>query len=164
MDDGIKQRLIGAVVLVALMIVFLPMLLSDKQVKKTDILIEMPAKPSVTDFSLSGSKDVAAKPSNEQLTEQTLEELAGKKFDNNNLPVSWTLQVGSFKERANAEKLRDVLRKNGYKAYLKFQVNVEPKIIRVFVGPVLDRKTIDDIKASIDRAHKLDGVVVRYLP
>jgi DedD protein len=195
MDDGIKQRLIGAIVLVALMIIFLPMFFGDRDVETVDILIEMPAKPEIPEFDISkplapNEKQIAneqpevekqeeekpevAKPETnikpapalemKQQAAKDLQELAGKKVDANNLPVSWTLQVASFKERSNAENLRDKLRKGGYKAYIKFMNDVEPKMIRVFVGPVLERKTIDDIKASISKQHKLDGVVVRYLP
>ena len=184
MDDGIKQRLIGAVVLVALMIIFLPMFFGDRNVETVDILIEMPAKPAIPEFDISKpvppekqrsieqpaaeKTEVAAKLEPElqikQQAEKDLKELADKKVDANNLPVSWTLQVASFKERTNAEKLRDKLRKGSYKAYIKFRPNVEPKMIRVFVGPVLERKTIDSLKASISKQYKLDGVVVRYLP
>lgn len=179
MDDGIKQRLIGAVVLVALMVIFLPMLFGDRNVETVDILIEMPAKPAIPEFDISKPVPPSEKrpgelkkpdserkpqPQSDQQSEQTLQQLVGKKVDANNLPVTWTLQVASFKERTNAEKLRDKLRQGGYKAYIKFRHDVEPKMIRVFVGPVLERKTIDGIKATINRQYKLDGVVVRYLP
>jgi len=182
-DDGIKQRLVGAVVLVALMVIFLPMFFGDRSVETVDILIEMPVKPAIPEFDISkpvkpseqaSPEKFEAKPEfksepevklqTDQQPKQTLQELADKKVDANNLPVSWTLQVASFKERANAEKLRDNLRKGGYKAYIKYRHDVEPKMIRVFVGPVLERKTIDGIKATISKQYQLDGVVVRYLP
>jgi len=170
-DDGVKQRLIGAVVLVALMIIFLPMFFGDRNVEIVDILSEMPAKPAIPEFDITKpvppvEKRKAEKPEIQTKSQQkkVLQELIGKKVDANSLPVSWTLQVASFKERTNAEKLRDRLRKGGYKAYTKFRHDVEPKMIRVFVGPVLERKTIDGIKTSISKQFKLDGVVVRYLP
>lgn len=168
MDDGIKQRLIGAIVLVALMVIFLPMFFNGGDEDQVDILIEMPEKPPIPEFDISKP----AKPS--ELTakeepqppkeEATLEELKDKKVDTEGLPVSWTLQVASFKERENAEKLRDKLREGGYKAYIKYRLDVEPRMIRVFVGPVLDRKAVDKLKTSISKQYKLDGVVVRYLP
>jgi len=155
------------------------MLFSDRNVETVDILIEMPAKPAIPEFDISKPVRPSEKQANElkkshpepkpqsqsdQQSEQTLQALADKKVDANNLPVTWTLQVASFKERANAEKLRDKLRKGGYKAYIKFRHDVEPTMIRVFVGPVLERKSIDDIKATISKQYKLEGVVVRYLP
>jgi len=189
MNDGIKQRLIGAVFLVALMIIFLPMFFGDRNVGTVDILIEMPAKPAIPEFDISkplqpnekGSADQRFSAQHEaqnlepyvkpetklgikQQAAKDLKELADKKVDANNLPVSWTLQVASFKERSNAEKLRDKLRKGNYKAYIKFRPNVEPQMIRVFVGPVLERKSIVGIQASITKQYKLNGVVVRYLP
>ena len=192
MDDGIKQRLIGAVVLVALMVIFVPMFFVDEDVEPVDILIEMPEKPPVPEFDISKPvkpseqavdepvDDSVGEPAEEaaeksvekvveekakpQLVEQSLEELKDKKVDAQSLPVSWVLQVASFREQGNAEKLRDKLRKGGYKAYIKFRPDVEPKMVRVFVGPVLERKVIDKIKVSISKKFQLDGVVVRYLP
>ena len=168
MDDGIKQRLIGAVVLVALMVIFLPMLFTGDDLEPADVLVDIPERPAIPSFEITepvklseqreAEKPVSSKP------QPTLQELVDKEVDENNLPVSWALQVASFKERSNAEKLRDTLRKGGYKAYIKYRLDVEPKMIRVLVGPVLERKEIDKIKDAIARHHKLEGVVVRYLP
>ena len=200
-DDGIKQRLIGAVVLVALMVIFVPMFFVDEDVEPVDILIEMPEKPSVPEFDISkpvkpSEQQVIDEPDNDpieepidkivekavekaveapvdepvktksqpQLVKPNLEELKDKKVDAQGLPVSWVLQVASFREQGNAEKLRDKLRKGGYKAYIKFRLDVKPKMVRVFVGPVLERKVIDEIKVSISKKFQLNGVVVRYLP
>lgn len=185
MDDGIKQRLIGAVFLVALMIIFLPMLFGDRNDEAVDILIEMPAKPVIPEFDISKPLEPNKQHSSKQhevekagvevirpevklgtkhQADKDRKELADKKVDANNLPVSWTLQVASFKNRSNAEKLRDKLRQGNYKAYIKFRPDVEPQMIRVFVGPVLEHKIINSIKASINTQYKLDGLVIRYLP
>lgn len=168
MDDGIKQRLIGAIVLMALMVIFLPMFFNGGNAEQIDILIEMPEKPPIPEFDVSKpatpSELKAKEESQSPKEEMILEELKDKKVDAEGLPVSWTLQVASFKERENAEKLRDKLRDGGYKAYIKYRLDVEPRMIRVFVGPVLDRKTVDKFKTSISKQYKLDGVVVRYLP
>ncbi len=171
MDDGIKQRLIGALVLVALMVIFLPMLFSNGDLEPAEVLVDIPQKPPIPTLEISEP----VKPSEQRLAEknevspkpkpqQTLQELVDKEVDENKLPVSWALQVASFKERDNAEKLRDKLRKAGYKAYIKYRLDVEPKMIRVLIGPVLERTEIDKIKAAVARHHKLEGVVVRYLP
>jgi len=171
MDDGIKQRLIGALVLVALMVIFLPMLFSNGDFEPAEVLVDIPKKPPIPTFEISKpvkpseqrqAEKAEAKPNKKP--QQTLQELVDKEVDENKLPVSWALQVASFKERDNAENLRDKLRQAGYKAYIKYRLDVEPKMIRVLVGPVLKRSEIDKIKAAIVRHHKLEGVVVRYLP
>lgn len=179
MDDGIKQRLIGAVVLVALMVIFLPMFFSSSETEPVDILIEMPEKPPIPEFDISkpvkpsgqltdsvpeAEPAPAPSPAPEVAVEQQAEELKDKKVDDSGLPVSWALQVASFKERENAEKLRDKLRKDGFKAYIKYRLDVEPRLIRVFIGPVLERESIDKLKVDVSKQYQLDGVVVRYLP
>lgn len=169
MDDGIKQRLIGAVVLVLLMVIFLPMLFTNNELEPAEVLVEIPEKPPLPAVKIeehikpSEQRKAELKPLKPQ-PKETVEELASKQFDQNDLPVSWVLQVASFREQANAEKLRDKLRDAGYKAYTKYRSDVEPKMIRVMVGPVLERSEAEKIKASIAERHKLDGVVVRYLP
>jgi DedD protein len=176
-DDGIKQRLIGAVVLVALMVIFLPMFFSSSETEPVDILIEMPEKPPIPEFDISKpvkpsgqpadsvpEAEPAPAPAPEVAVEQQAEELKDKKVDDSGLPVSWALQVASFKERENAEKLRDKLRKDGFKAYIKYRLDVEPRLIRVFIGPVLERESIDKLKVDVSKQYQLDGVVVRYLP
>lgn len=168
MDDGIKQRLIGAIVLVALMVIFLPMFFNGGDVEPVDILIEMPEKPPIPEFDISKpikpSELKAKEEPQPSGIDETLEALKDKKTDADGLPVSWALQVASFKERENAEKLRDRLREGGFKAYIKYRLDVEPKMVRVFVGPVLEREEVDKLKADINKQYKLEGVVVRYLP
>lgn len=171
MDDGIKQRLIGAVVLVALMVIFLPMLLSSDELEPEEVLVDIPERPVVPSFEITApvksieQKDTQTAVDQPEVDQKhTLQQLVDKEVDDKKLPVSWTLQVASFKDRKNAEKLRDTLRQSGYKAYMKYRLDVEPKMVRVMVGPVLERKEIDKIKAAISSQHKLDGVVVRYLP
>ena len=150
------------------MIIFLPMFFNGGDVEPVDILIEMPEKPPIPEFDISKpikpSELKAKEEPQPSGIDETLEALKDKKTDAEGLPVSWALQVASFKERENAENLRDRLREGGFKAYIKYRLDVEPKMVRVFVGPVLEREEIDKLKADINKQYKLEGVVVRYLP
>ena len=47
MDDGLKQRLIGAIVLVSVAVIFVPILFDQDRKKTQDILVDIPARPDI---------------------------------------------------------------------------------------------------------------------
>lgn len=166
MDDGLKQRLVGAIVIVAAAIIFLPMIFNDTQRPPEDILVEIPERPKVPKLDIT--KPV---PPSEQRKVEKQAALAKAKpaidktdTSTNNVPVSWTLQLASFKERDNADALRDRLRKAGYKAYVRYRADQKPAMARVFIGPELNRQAIDKLKTRLEKELKLEGIVVRFNP
>lgn len=81
-------------------------------------------------------------------------------LDQQGVPVGWTLQLASFKERANAEALQQRLLKRGYQAYIRDK----GALSKVFVGPDLQKTAIDSLKVELKREFKLDGLVLRFRP
>ncbi|MEH6823145.1 MAG: SPOR domain-containing protein [Motiliproteus sp.] len=81
-------------------------------------------------------------------------------LDQQGVPTGWTLQLASFKERANAEVLQQRLLKRGYQAYIRDK----GELSRVFVGPDLQKSIIDNLKRTLKREFKLDGLVLRFRP
>jgi len=80
------------------------------------------------------------------------------RLDAQGVPVAWTLQLAAFKERGNAEGLRDRLLKAGYKAY----VREKNALTRVFVGPEVQRSQLEQLKVQFQREMKLDGLILRF--
>jgi len=80
------------------------------------------------------------------------------RLDKQGVPVAWTLQLAAFKERANAEGLRDRLIKAGYKAY----VREKNALTRVYVGPEVQRAELEQLKIQFHRELKLDGLILRF--
>lgn len=74
---------------------------------------------------------------------------------------SWTIQMGAFKDRANAEKTVGNLVAKGYRAYIGTQT---PGVYRVFVGPEIRRDRADQLRDRVASDTGTKGVVVRYLP
>jgi DedD protein len=81
-------------------------------------------------------------------------------LDQQGVPTGWTLQLASFKERTNAVALQQRLKKLGYKAYIRNKGDLS----KVFVGPDLQKKVIERLKAELKRKLKLDGLVLRFRP
>lgn len=168
MDKRLKQRLIGAAVLVALAVIFLPMLLTGPVERQAlDVPIEVPPRPRITATPTapeplaevpvpSRARPVAtlepplAAESESQPASQSsvVEERAPVptpvvESEPEPVPVdealaAWAVQVGSFGSQVNAMGLRDRLREQGYSAYVE-SASEQSRFYRVRVGPVIDR-------------------------
>ncbi len=194
LERGLKQRMVGALVLVALAVIFLPMLFSRDN-EPRHVRIEAPSRPvmpEVPDFAVASvtvpeplpdepipgstpETPISALPAPPPAVEPArkpqatgLGEPAAKapvrtpeaRLDANSLPISWSVQLASLSNRANAENLQKTLRSQGYNAYIR----QAGKMNRVFVGPVIERAEADRLRALLNRQQKLDGFVVRFEP
>lgn len=74
---------------------------------------------------------------------------------------AWTIQLGSFSDKANAQALVKKLRAKGFTAYLN-----EPKsktaLIRVFVGPETDHEKAEKMVKELANSFNLHGMIVKY--
>jgi len=170
-----KQRLVGAVVLVALVVIFVPMLLDDEpmvtsnitesnippQPKRdypTKIVSKKEVKPLVPAVSkVESTKAADSKPKIESVI------VAPKAEPKTRVGLSaWIVQVASFGKRENADKLMKRLQAKKLSAFVE-QASVDRKtVFRVRVGPEIDRKKMEDIRTRIEREFKLKGKIERY--
>jgi len=215
LDKAYKQRMVGALVLVAVAVIFLPMLFSRQdearhvqvdapaaphapvapQVKVDPVSVPeqqpLPQEPVPTDEELSPvnqppsmpiapapNKTVsqpaatakaaptpapaAAKPAPAAAPAPSAPaaSAADSKVDANGLSVSWSVQLASLSNRANADNLQKTLRTQGYNAYIRTSDGVN----RVFVGPLIERAEADRLRDQLDKQQKLKGIVVRFQP
>lgn len=184
LDKGLRQRMVGALVLVALAVIFLPMLFSrEDQLQR--VVVEAPAMPQSPPMPSAELEPVAV-PQVEDLPQEPvpgagLEASAAQveapaivapaavtdlapppvsRLDANGLALSWSVQLASLSNRASAESLQQTLRGKGYNAYIR---NVEG-MNRVFVGPVIERAEAERLRDQLTRLQKLNGFVVRFQP
>jgi DedD protein len=172
MNDGFKQRLVGAVVLVSLGLILWPLIFSDAGGPAVDRRSQIPPRPDFEKFTVkepvrpAGLKPVpTAQVSSEYaITAKLLSKEEGRKLDKQGLPISWTLQVGSFVQPKKANELKASLQKSGYKAYTHTYQSPEGQSTRVFIGPKFQRDTLLKIKTKVDKVHSVNSMVVRYVP
>lgn len=187
MDEPLKKRLVGAIVLVALAVIFLPMLLEgdkrsgipmfgsnvpeapDSRVGVVDIPLQVPPPPVPAPVVVERElpPEPAPAPAPEPAPQPKpaapvqpvkLAEVAPSKPA---VTESWAVQVGSFSEQANASRLRDSLRGKGYPAYVE-QVKLASGVsYRVRVGPVLSRADAEAIQAKLTKIDQR-GIVVPH--
>jgi DedD protein len=247
-DILLKQRLVGAIVLISLGVIFIPMLLSGKgdlsssklqsnippepaydirqpQVKAPEAILSAaeqrkvvsvtipepgqktetakePPKPRVQTAEKTEKTATAkltatqphkqssqtAKPAAKKTTSKTTtsktttsktttktESKTGTKSDNKIATKStstsakpapavsgWVVQVGSFEQRANANHLRDKLRKRGYPGFVEPRRDSRDTVYRVRVGPTLKRAEAETLQKKLLKREKLKGLVMHY--
>lgn len=228
LDKAYKQRMVGALVLIAIAVIFLPMLFSRQdearrvqvdapaapqapatsQIKVEPVSVPeqqpLPQEPVPTDDELAQpaqsthtaqpvqqrtsqqppsmpiapapSKPVAAAPKAVQTAPakpapaptpapaQAPAPVASaadtSRVDANGLSVTWSVQLASLSNRANADNLQKTLRTQGYNAYIRTSDGVN----RVFVGPVIERAEADRLRDTLEKQQKIKGIVVRFQP
>ncbi|WLQ15498.1 SPOR domain-containing protein [Hahella aquimaris] len=261
--DGLKQRIVGAIVLVSLAVIFLPMLFDNAQQEKTSQIIIIPDKPETPNFTIEEAKapqlstgDASAgsptQPANAQTGDavadetsrisDSAEEIAQEaaiaethqlsdskpaatspepvpqkvveakpepepqpkpepkpkpsvkveekpattvavatpsvsvksetkdapkdySLDKDKSPAAWSIQIGTFKNRDSALKIRNELHNDGHPAFTQeFRSSEGENLVRVFAGPVMERSQADKLKTQVDKRYKVNSLVVQYRP
>jgi DedD protein len=179
----LKHRLIGATVLAAIAILFLPSFFKEKQMASVSKKTQIPPRPSITAVEFSAPQPVAdieqaPAPETMFVPEDGIPEEAATSSENaamplnaQGLPDAWVVQVASFSTKEAAIKLRDDLQAEGFKAYVRTvpngnssMPNVDSTISRVFIGPKLDKSQAQLIKAQVDKRLKVNSILTRFKP
>ena len=74
----------------------------------------------------------------------------------------WIIQIGVYKERANAEKLRERLSALGHKVSAEQVILDGAKATRLRMGPYSDRATALKIQARIEKESGVKAAVYHY--
>ncbi len=191
LDNVVKQRMVGALVLIAVAVIFLPMLFTRED-ETRHVQVEAPSAPQAPATSQhryclrnrspattrraishprcrsprrrqasSGSSAVrSGARSGARTGSAPAKPAAPAGVDANGLSISWSVQLASMSNRANADNLQKTLRTQGYNAYIRTADGVN----RVFVGPLIERAEADRLRDQLDKQQKLKGIVVRFQP
>ncbi|SDX67587.1 DedD protein [Pseudomonas syringae] len=217
LDNVVKQRMVGALVLIAVAVIFLPMLFTRED-ETRHVQVEAPSAPQapatsqvrvdpvpvpepqvlpqepVPDDAASNqppampitpapaqstpaqsASPVASAPAQKPVVKPApaaapsasvpapaapAKPAAPAGVDANGLSISWSVQLASMSNRANADNLQKTLRTQGYNAYIRTADGVN----RVFVGPLIERAEADRLRDQLDKQQKLKGIVVRFQP
>jgi len=189
LNQALKQRLVGTLVLGCLAIIFIPLLLDGEGLAPAAIQTGIPPAPDLSYPELPAPQrpvivadNLAPELASELLTEavdtSTIPlpvpadriEADASPADTtpqrgaDGLPESWTVRLGVFGTLANADKLRACLIASGYQAYSRQQQGDNGTLTRVFVGPVPTRAEAaalgNQLKGKCDLAE--NGLPVQY--
>jgi DedD protein len=173
-DEQLKRRLVGAVVLVSLAVIFLPMLLdpgatTDIGITETNIprppareeAFRSHVQPLLDDEPLitapPAPAPTAAAPADKGTAVVEVEPSTPR------VGVSaWVVQVASLAHKDNADGLVADLRGKGYSAFLEQAYVNGRDLFRVRVGPEIDKRRAERLAEEIGDALRLQAQVVRY--
>ena len=151
MDRKLRKRIIGAIVLAAFLVILVPEWLDGAGHKsRYSSKVEIPDKPEfkpITDYMESTDSATTI----------------NKRIKSEESSVhAWALQLGSFSKEANAEAMRDKLRVKGYASYVDVLKKPDRTTYRVRIGPELDKKRLEQIKAELGKKEKMKGMLVQH--
>jgi DedD protein len=191
LDKGLRQRMVGALVLVALAVIFLPMLFSRED-ELQRVVVDAPAMPQAPAMP-SAELDPVSVP---QVQDLPQEPVPGAGLDASapvvEAPAVAVAEPAATKPAAAAEVAPvpvSRLDANGLAVSWSVQLaslssrasaeslqqtlrgtgynayirNVDG-MNRVFVGPVIERAEADRLRDQLTRLQKLNGFVVRFQP
>ncbi|MDP0588892.1 MAG: SPOR domain-containing protein [Candidatus Endonucleobacter bathymodioli] len=166
MGRELKQRLLGAVVLVLCLVMLAPALFRGG--KNHPVIVDnlaAPEKsPDVPEFVrvLDSIPEVMNVDANATLVE---DEKGQAGLDDAGHLKAWSLQLASFFDETNADKLQDTLREKGYRAYIgKVAHKSGRDLYCVYIGPEVHVKGLKELKRVLGKEMKLFGVIVRFEP
>ena len=95
---------------------------------------------------------------NDDLARQTVVEAP----DEASTGTSWVIQLGSFRHQKNVKQLLDKLEDAGYRAFSKPIVTSSGPLTKVFVGPNLDKSTLETAIPHLQELTGLKGKVTTF--
>ena len=179
LEERLKQRLLGGAVLVALVVIFVPMLIdepvdsrvvSDHRIppkpealeKPMPVILPPPPAATGTPVEMPTPKEDAPEVTASPTTRAVLAPDPDPRRIDKASPSAWVIQVASLTVKDNADKLVADLRKADMPATLE-QVEVDGKRhYRVRVGPEVNHQTALSMAERIKRDFKLKPKVLRY--
>ena len=174
MDRALKERLIGATVLVVVMVLVVPVFLdgSPTDSSAAPAMIEQPidlpgrhpdkgARTVVLDRRRSEPLPARrrAAPVADEAAAPAAEIAAAPADPKRSATGLWAVQLGSFSSQANADRLAAELRQQGFAAFLSRLETPDGELHRVRVGPQRDHDSAQAMVTRLKRAGQKGQVV-----
>jgi DedD protein len=181
MERALKERIIGAIVLVIFVVLVVPIFLDGPpgdgeivsarvllpgqkdQDTKTVVLERGRSEPiPVANSTRDGSgkpEDVPAEPQVTQPAPEPVPPQTKPLESTASTTGMWAVQLGSFSNKENAEKLAADLRKQGYAAFLSQLQTSTGQLHRVRIGPQKDRASAEAMAARLLKVNHKGQVV-----
>lgn len=178
LTDQTRYRLTGLVFLVAVAAIFLPMLFDGDGVEPMqldplpppDIEVERDVAPPPDMTPVVAARDALKS----AVDEDGYSTDTGTRFGDAVLieddadaaaDLKWAVQVASFSQEENADGLVETLRGDGFAAFVSHVKRDGEAVVRVAVGPVIERDAAGRLRDTLDRRYEEhDPVVVRFSP
>ncbi|MGM0553621.1 MAG: SPOR domain-containing protein [Pseudomonadota bacterium] len=186
-DNPIRFRLVGAVILIVLAVIFLPWLLDGAGYDyMTGIEDPVPDPPSFAepDIALPSEREAGARGDQRPRPDTPREGMAQlhslddegdaaasgaqapvplrERSASEPLEAGWTVQVGSFRDQGNARELEQRLREAELPAFVDTSTTDDRRIYRVKVGPLAQRDQAQALGERLQNDFGLEAIVVAF--
>ncbi len=180
MERALKERIIGAAVLVLVVVLVVPVFLDGTPggVEIVSERVPLPGQAEQKSQTVVLDRDrkdpvpaaTGGTPAQEQIQEapepvKSDPEPAKPEPQKDTTPASttgmWVVQLGSFGDQGNAEQLAADLRKQGFAAFLSQLSTSSGPLHRVRIGPQKDRDSAEAMAARLQKAGH-EGQVVPH--
>jgi DedD protein len=185
-----RHRIVGAVILVSLAVIFLPMVLDERKqpgpaisrisqiptpnantlVSELPPVREQSPEPRNTVHASAPAERSPQQPqlsSGKEVSEKTVyrPKVEDKRAETTRgagaAEKGWFVQVGTFSNQDNAQQLADKLKLDGFNVQMENVRLANGKAVRVRVGPYL-ADTAKDAQLQIEKSVGIKGVVLAY--
>ena len=183
LEDRMKHRLIGLVVIASLLVIFLPAVFKQSNHHFDDSMnlsFKVPTKPVLPQLSLvdkdrlfppaphldahmnkaiSLSQQASQMPKNSERFQPLLvksKSLLSQLRDGD----VYTIQLATFTKQTNAKALIESLRTKGYEASMQMSANKQGPLYHVIVGQLKQRDQAIDLQRKLVNNTQLNGIIV----
>ncbi len=190
-NSSLTSRIVGAIVLLSLAIIFVPVLLETDNIDSGGMnkspIPDVPSEISTIVFQLNedtGKFEEKGVLVVEQFEQDVIREIANSANEveipevelvtppvlvkpiqektGNTARHSWVLQLASFRDQDKALKLRDELRKKNYVTHISARtLDSGSRIWRVRIGPDINKSKIQKIQVHLEAEMGLKGLIIR---
>lgn len=193
MNEVVKQRLVGALILLALGVIFWPIIFVQPGSEQLAREGGVPPRPEVSTQPLeppdssglrssetiqieAAEADVEDVPGAAQQPAADLADAAAVSerarseppqelvLDADGVPVAWILQVASVSDADKAEALRQRLLALEQKAYVQKISSDGRTYHRVYIGPKFEQAKLEALQPQIDAEFGVTSMLRRYVP
>jgi DedD protein len=175
-----KHRLIGLIVLAAIVIIAIQLLPSHQQGREDSgaITLTIPKEPTLSVNEKTNQQEVVQTSDDsegEQIIDQHLDREAPLAQATEQLHTQeptanpseqynrgWVVQLASYKDDKYAGVMVDKLKLAGYDAFTYKTVVRDAQVVRVYVGPVTSRQEAVQLTSQLTSAVGIKGIITRY--
>ena len=176
MKQNIRTGIAFTVLILALGLIFLPMIFGPRETVQPQLPSRIPPPPSVPVLPepvqsrpviLSGTPAINV-PGEARAVEAPRTEDAADSWreipilDERGLPRGWSLRMGLFPGEDEAQQLLSQLLEAGYRAYIREQRTGPDSLQAVLVGPWLGRGTAQDYQDRLAQEFGITGVILPF--
>ncbi len=192
MNSRLRNRIVGAVILASLAVIFVPMILTGQgDLDFSSRGPAIPPEPEITSSSPPQTLPADPSPAEEAPRAVVLEQQPPDVNSGANVPIppetveqesalpnppevgttasvasrgvpAWAVQVGSFTVKKSAFALRDSLRSKGYASFVESVKSGGSTVYRVRVGPELQQELAQKLLERLAKEAGVNGIVVRH--